>query len=93
MVCGANAQIVRAAEEALAAQREQLRELESTGNEGPYVYEELAECLLHLGRPEEAQSYFALAYRKLANDPWFVESHPARLERLRELGQAPVPGP
>jgi tetratricopeptide (TPR) repeat protein len=76
-------------EDALAAQQEQLRELESTGREGPYVYEELAECLWHFGRQEEARPYFGRAYKLLAQDPWFVESEPERLERLRELSAIP----
>jgi tetratricopeptide (TPR) repeat protein len=51
-----------------------------------YVDEELGECLLALGRADEARRYFALAYEKLSADSWLVQNESARLERLRALG-------
>jgi tetratricopeptide (TPR) repeat protein len=48
-------------EAALATQRELLIELERTGGKDGYVFEEIAENLLALNQPDEAQTYFALA--------------------------------
>lgn len=69
-------------EEALAMQRA----LEQEG-EGMYVYEEIGECLLLLKREAEARPYLAKAYDMLSKDPWLAENEPARLERLKKLGQ------
>lgn len=52
-----------------------------------YVHEEIAECLVALGR--DARSEFALAYAELSRDEWFCKNESARLERLRKLS-APV---
>jgi tetratricopeptide (TPR) repeat protein len=70
--------------EALSIQRELLSETKDDG----YIYEELGECLLALGKPEEAQPHFADAYRLLAEDPWLSRDEPGRLQRLQELGAA-----
>lgn len=56
------------------------------GQDG-YVYEELAECLLAMGRADEATPYFALAYQSLSKDQWLTRDEPARLERLKALGK------
>jgi hypothetical protein len=56
------------------------------GESDGYVFEELGECLLLLGRPGEARLFFARAYAELSRDSWLAESEPARLERLKELG-------
>jgi hypothetical protein len=53
--------------------------------EDPYVDEELAECMLALGRDVEARPHFAKAAAGLATDSWLVEHEPARIARLREL--------
>lgn len=74
-------------EEALAIQR-QLETPEANG----YVFEEIGECLLMLGRPDDARAYFRKAHEMLAGDPWLAEHEPARLERLRELGAPGAPG-
>ncbi len=69
-------------EEALAEQRE----LEAEAGEATsYNAEELGECLLALGRREDAQPYFRAAYTSLSQDPWLVENEPDRLKRLSEL--------
>jgi tetratricopeptide (TPR) repeat protein len=73
-------------EVALATQRELLAELEASGGQDGYVFEELAENLLALGQPDAAQPYFALAYAGLSQDPWLVEQEPARVQRLKTLG-------
>jgi hypothetical protein len=75
-------------EEALALQQELLREFDALGEQDGYVYEEIAECLAALGRDDEARPYFARTYETLSYDPWLAESEPARLERLRTLGES-----
>ena len=72
-------------EEALEMQKRQLADLQAEGRTGPFVFEELAECLYVLGRLEEATPYFARAYEGLAADPWVSADEPARLERLGRL--------
>lgn len=72
--------------EAYAEQQKLLAEAEAAGEEAGYTLEELGECLLLLGHPEEARPWFARAYQSLSRDPWLVEREPARLARLQELG-------
>jgi tetratricopeptide (TPR) repeat protein len=74
-------------DEALAEQRALLGEYEALGERSGYVLEELGECLLLMGDGADARPYFAAAYRELAADPWLVANEPARLERLRRLGE------
>jgi tetratricopeptide (TPR) repeat protein len=75
-------------EEALEAQKELEREILEQGLETDgYVFEEIAECLLLLGRKEEAKPYFAKAYESLSQDQWLVANQADRLERLKDLGQ------
>jgi tetratricopeptide (TPR) repeat protein len=74
--------------EALARQQELLRQGEAAADPVPYVHEELAECLLALDRMDEAQPHFVRAYALLSVDPWFAANEPARLNRLRRLGEA-----
>ena len=64
-----------------------LAELDSVGESDGYVFEEIGECLLALGRADEAQPHFARAYELLADDPALAEDR-ARLMRLRALGAA-----
>jgi tetratricopeptide (TPR) repeat protein len=73
-------------EESLAIQRELLKEFTEIGEQDGYVYEELAECLHLLNRPDEARPLFARAHAALSSNPWLVESDPARIARLGELG-------
>ncbi len=77
---------LRRLDEALAIQRELLLLHETSGTESGYVYEELGECLLELGRDDEARPWFARAHAVLAKDPWLVEGEPDRLSRLEALG-------
>lgn len=51
-----------------------------------FVQEEMAECLHELGHVEEAKPYFRRAHEVLSEDPWLMESEPARVERLRTMG-------
>jgi tetratricopeptide (TPR) repeat protein len=68
-------------EEALARQRE----LTSDAGNDPYVEEEIGECLLALGRDDEARSHFARAYDVLKDDAGLQQSAPERLARLAML--------
>jgi len=74
-------------EEALSIQRELERTPSHADAPDGYVCEELAECLLILGRLDEARPYFKRAHDILLQDPWLREREPARLERLKELGE------
>jgi tetratricopeptide (TPR) repeat protein len=78
--------------EALAQQEALHEEHGNAGTRDGFVLEELGECLLALGRAEEARPYFRHAYVELAQDPWLQEGEPARLERLKTLGEAPAAG-
>ncbi|MBI5154132.1 tetratricopeptide repeat protein [Candidatus Poribacteria bacterium] len=74
-------------QEALAGQQALLEEIESSGGEQDgYVFEEIGECLLTLGRAEEAKPYFAKAHAMLSRDTWLAENEAPRLSRLKELG-------
>lgn len=73
-------------ETALATQRELLQEIEQSGESDGYINEELGECLLALGQASAAQGHFARAYHELSQDLWLPENEPARLQRLKELG-------
>lgn len=73
-------------EEALAMQQSLLEELESAGTSDGYVFEEIAECLFKLGRPDEARPHFNRACVELSKDDWLTDNEPDRLERLKRLG-------
>jgi tetratricopeptide (TPR) repeat protein len=73
-------------EEALAMQRDNLRQAEAAGDPDGFIQEEIGECLLALDRPEEARAPFARAYAVLSQDPWLTADEPERLQRLKELG-------
>jgi len=73
-------------EEALGRQRALLAEHERDGGQDGYVFEELGECLLALGRGEEARPYFAQAHTLLSQDEWLMDNEAARVARLKGLG-------
>ena len=73
-------------EAALSAQRALLAELDELGETDGYVHEEIAECLLTLGRTDDARPFFARAHAELGADPQLRADEPKRLERLRSLG-------
>jgi tetratricopeptide (TPR) repeat protein len=77
-------------DEALAMQQALLEDWKPLGGSAGYPEEEAGECLLALGRAEEARPYFARAYAKLSQDPWLVAEEPARLARLKQLGEEPT---
>lgn len=74
--------------EALALQQELRAEHEAAESSDGFVEEEIAECLLALGRKDEARPHFAAAFAALKEDPWLREGEPDRLERLEKLGSA-----
>ena len=49
--------------------------------------EELGECLLALGRADDARPFFARAAERLGADAWLAAHEPDRLDRLRRLGE------
>lgn len=75
-------------DEALAAQRDLLAEHARVGTSDGFVHEEIAECLLALGRTEESRPHFAAAFEQLSKDPWLAEREPERIRRLADLGRA-----
>lgn len=77
-------------EEAYETQQELLQEHQATGRRSGFVYEELAECLLAMGREQEAEGWFAAAYGELARDP-SVASDRDRVARLKTLGKVGLP--
>jgi tetratricopeptide (TPR) repeat protein len=56
------------------------------GEPDGYVFEEIGECLLLLGRSSEASPYFARAFESLSKDVWLAESEPDRITRMKRLG-------
>lgn len=72
--------------EALAEQTSLLSECELAREPDGYIHEEVAECLLALGRADEARPHFARAYELLAKDPGFPPAEKDRLARLKKLG-------
>ncbi len=72
-------------QEALDQQLVLLAEHHAAGTSDGYVSEEIAECLLELGRADESRPYFAQAYAELSKDSWLVANESARLERLKSL--------
>lgn len=68
-------------QQALAETRIKLKQAEDG-----YVSEEIAECLLSLGREAEARPHFAHAWELLAQDPWLRSNEADRLKRLQQLG-------
>ena len=73
--------------EALAIHERLAAEAAAAGEpESGFTAEEIGECLLDLGRSEEARPYLARAAGLLAADPWLAEHEPDRIARLRRLG-------
>lgn len=75
-------------EEALANQRANSASAAAAGDGDGFVEEELGECLLALGRGEEARNHFASAFQQLSNDRWLVQNEPDRMTRLERLASA-----
>lgn len=74
-------------DEALERQRQLLADMTASETKPDgYVFEEIGECLLALGRTDEAAPNFARAHELLENDVWLKRDEPARLERMKALG-------
>jgi len=84
-----NIRLLGRIEDALAIQQEIYAQLvvENKVDIDGYCREEFGECLLALGRPDEARPHFAKAFEVLSKDPWFPPTEAARLERMRQLGR------
>jgi tetratricopeptide (TPR) repeat protein len=77
-------------EDALARQRALLAEHEAAKTEDGFVHEEVAECLLSLGRADEARPHFRRAHALLSKETFLVRDEAARLDRLERLGREPT---
>jgi hypothetical protein len=78
----------RAARRALVVQERLAAETAAAGDpESGYGAEEIGECLLDLGREEEARPYLARAAELLGADAWLADHEPDRIARLRRLGR------
>jgi tetratricopeptide (TPR) repeat protein len=78
------------ADTAFALQQQLERETAASGDSPDgFIYEELAECLLAMGREDEARPHFARAYELLQTDPWLARDEPARLQWMKTLGRVP----
>ena len=75
-------------QEALRWQRRLLQEWVGARRKDGYVFEELGECLLALGRRREASGFFGKAYAELSKDRWLARNESKRLNRLRRLGRS-----
>jgi tetratricopeptide (TPR) repeat protein len=73
-------------EESLDMQQKLFEEYQSAGKRSGFVYEEIAECMLVLGREMEAEGWFAAAYNELSKDPT-VANDGDRLVRMKTLGK------
>jgi tetratricopeptide (TPR) repeat protein len=72
-------------EEALALLPALQAENVELGGESPYVNEEIGECLVALGRQQEARPYCAKAFAALSQDTCIATNEPDRLSRLKTL--------
>lgn len=73
--------------EALDMQRELHAGHEAAGTHDGFVWEEIGECLLALGRGEEARPWFWRAFGLLSQDTWLAAKEPERLARIERLGR------
>jgi tetratricopeptide (TPR) repeat protein len=73
--------------EALAIQQRLTVEAAAAGEaQSGFRAEEIGECLLDLGRAEEARPHLAQAAELLGADAWLAKHEPDRIARLRQLG-------
>lgn len=73
-------------QESVETQNQVRLAFEARGESDGYVYEELAEGYLALGKEMEACQAARRAFEILSGDGWFVENEPDRLERMRTMG-------
>ncbi len=74
-------------EEALPMLQSLEAEWAKADSQSGYVFEELGECHLALGRAEVAGPFFKKAHTVLSEDAWFVEHEADRLQRMEKLGR------
>jgi tetratricopeptide (TPR) repeat protein len=74
-------------EEALDLQKENLHAAHEAGDAGGEIEEEIGECLLALGRSDEARQHFSRAYNVLSHDSRLAEHEVSRLQRLELLAR------
>jgi tetratricopeptide (TPR) repeat protein len=70
---------------ALSTSSKLLLEIQSENEPPGYAFEEIAECLLAMGRNEESASMFAQAYAALSAYSWFPPNENERLLRMKRL--------
>lgn len=70
-------------DDALTIQRALEAEHRAAGTVDGYVFEEIAENLAALGKPDEAKPYFGKAVDELSQDDWFAKNEAARLTSLK----------
>ncbi len=76
------------ADEALGLQCDLAAAHARDGTDDGYVHEEIAECLVMLGRTADAAPHFRRALELLGSDPTFADLHPERARRLEQLGRS-----
>jgi tetratricopeptide (TPR) repeat protein len=69
--------------DALSLQHALETENMAAGTMDGYVFEEIAENLVSLGKPEEAKPYFMKAVEELSKDEWFMKNEAERFENLK----------
>jgi tetratricopeptide (TPR) repeat protein len=75
-------------EEALKMQLKLVDQIIEMGlDQDGYVFEEIGECLLLLGKKEESKGYFKSAYELLSKDIWLAENEKERIERMKKLSE------
>jgi tetratricopeptide (TPR) repeat protein len=81
-----NLRLSRELEKALSTSSALLLEIQSENEPPGYAFEEIAECLLAMGRNKESATMFAQAYAALSAYPWFPPNENERLLRMKRLG-------
>jgi tetratricopeptide (TPR) repeat protein len=71
------------------ALQQQLDIQQAYPGEHPFVEEEIGECLLALGRADEARAHFAKAYASLKDEPGLTPERVLRLKELAGYGSRP----
>lgn len=74
-------------DDAIAMDRALIAEADAAGEPDGFLSEELGECLLALGRADEARPAFARAFAELSKHAWLTKTEPQRLARIQRLSQ------
>lgn len=72
-------------DEAFEIQSQLKSELDQAGQKDVYVYEELGEIALALGKTDDSKEYFRLAYNLFSKDESFKSNQADRFKRVHEL--------